>query len=144
MVPEAPEMPTMSRAAVLAIPALVPHQRGGVICHGTTRRTSRSETSLECACEAADQNLDGLFRELAAHRALIGADIGARGVFWRRLSAERARPGEFVERFLLQFFGVELHRLDLVAKRFLLARIEQCRRAFELAARVADRNDREL
>src|ERR1700728_869103 len=117
MVPEAPDMPTMSRAAVLAIPALDLLQRRTLFATRRCGTPAGRKRGLKCAFETADQNLDGLFREVAAHRTLIGVDVGARRIFRRRFLAERAGLGELIQSFLLQLLGVELHRLHFVAER---------------------------
>src|ERR1700688_880324 len=134
-------MPTMSRAAVLAIPALVPVQSR---LFGTRRCAVPVGSAPGEAVERADQKVDRGLGEARSHRACKSGDIAARrGRRFGRF-AERARPGKGVQRFLLQFFGLELDRLDLVAQRFLFGGIDKGLGAFELAARIADRNDRKL
>src|ERR1700733_10786751 len=100
-------MPTMSRAAVLAIPALVSY--GAVLCHAAGRGSSRGSAPGQ-AVEGVNQHVDGRLGKACAHRPLKGRDIAARRRPCLARTAERPGLGEGVERFLLQLLGLELDR----------------------------------
>src|SRR5579862_8099703 len=137
-------MPTMSRAAVLAIlPSFLMAPCCAKPCAMWRGAVPVGSAPGE-AVEGVNQNVDGRLGKARAHRALKGGDIAASGGGRLGRRAERPGLGEGVERFLLQLLRLEFDRLDLVAQGFLLPRIDEGLGAFELAARVADRNDGEL
>src|SRR5215469_1483559 len=119
MVPEAPEIPTISRAAALAMPNLVQFQ-------ATTCAMGRDAVPVgsgrgeivEFDCfKRAHQAIHRIFRKARAEHAFISREIGPCGGGRTSLAGARTGAAAGIDRLLLQALRLKLDRFDPGAER---------------------------